>query len=325
MPVSKQKNNGISWTQETWNPIVGCSKVSSGCKNCWAERQARLHYHHIFPDGWDGHVEVFFNRMEQPLHWRKPRKIAVGLMGDLFHPDIPVYFQESVFRIAISANQHTFQFLTKRANTMSQRIPIIMNRIFGAPENWIMPGNIWLGVSVENQATADARIPLLLQTPAAVRFVSAEPMLGPINLRPFWGLECIHEDSYIEPDTNANICKNCENVPNLDWIIMGGESGHGARPIHPDWVRSIRNQCQASSVPFHFKQWGEWAYLDWRHEIPAGGDAWVWPDGSFHVVIGREMPSMIMDTHCVLMRRVGKKAAGRILDRREWLEFPEEK
>jgi protein gp37 len=145
--------------------------------------------------------------------------------------------------------------------------------------------NLHLGVSVENQKTADERIPLLLQTPAAVRFISAEPLLDSLNIRPYLGIECVHEDGYSEDDTNATICRECEDTQVLDWVIVGGESGAGARPMHPDWARSLRDQCKAAGVPFFFKQWGEYrvgikasgCLLDGveHHEFPAVTDASV--------------------------------------------------
>jgi protein gp37 len=307
--------NKISWTDQTWNPIVGCSKVSDGCQNCWSERAARLHYHDDFPNGWDGHVKLFPERLEQPLHWRKPRKIAVGLMGDWCHEDIPCSFQEQIFRTAISAPQHIFQFLTKRPLIMSQLVPPMMNRICGP--HWIMPKNIWLGVSVENQKTADERIPLLLQTPAAVRFVSAEPLLGSIKLTRHHAWCPTH-------DYEGGFCTGaCPDRRYLDWLIIGGESGPGARPMHPEWPRYLNDQCQSVGIPIHFKQWGEWAPLGWQHEMPRKMDAWIWCDGTFHIVDGHEMPSDMRGAF--LMRRVGKKAAGRLLDDKEWLQFPEAK
>jgi protein gp37 len=307
--------NKISWTDQTWNPIVGCSKVSAGCLNCWAEKAARLHYHDEFPNGWDGHVKLFPERLEQPLHWRKPSRIAVGLMGDLWHKEVPVYFQEQVFRTAISASQHTFQFLTKRADILAWRIPMIMGRIFGYA-NWKMPDNIWLGVSIEDQKTADERIPLLLQTPAAVHWVSAEPLLDRINLTslPVPNTDAFKFDALTDADD-----EHFYNVhEKLDWVVVGGESGPGARPMHPDWVRGIRDQCVAAGVPLHFKQWGEWTpgenvihdrkYLTsifWDGQWNPCTDDWI-----------------TEEDHAPIMYRVGKKAAGRLLDGEEWLEFP---
>ena len=275
-----KQHKGISWTDDTWNPIVGCTKVSNGCRNCWAERMARLHYNKDFPNGWDGHVKLIPERLELPLRWRKPRKIAVGLMGDIFHPDVPDEFIDKVFQVVLDAPQHIFQILTKRPLRM-------MDYITQFPWGRV-PDNLWLGISVEDQKTADERIPLLLETPGAVRWVSYEPALGPIVIDFF-----------------------------PDWIICGGESGPGARPIHPDWVRSVRDQCVAAGVPFHFKQHGCWLhasqYCDCKTDIdPSDFYSWypkhVWSD----------IPNDVS-------YRIGKKDAGHLLDGKEWLGFPEVK
>jgi protein gp37 len=285
---------------------------------------ARLHNNSEFPKGWDGHVRLFPDRLKQLLHWRKPRRIAVGLMGDLFHDDVPDEFIDNVFGVMGWHSRHIFQILTKRPSRMLQYclglagltrqqrgVRMARSKGFTMPDD--TPGgmdwplsNIWLGVSCENQETAYERIPLLLQTPATVRFVSCEPLLGSIDLE--WALIKYHIDHPFKIKTG------------LDWVIAGGESGPGARPMHPEWPRYLKDRCQAVGIPYHFKQWGEWAHLDWRHEMPAKGDKWVWCDGTSHAIVGHEMPSTMHG--CVLMRRVGKKTTGRLLDGREWLEFP---
>jgi protein gp37 len=234
--------SGISWTDKTWNPIVGCSKVSAGCDNCWAERMAKRTRE--FPEGWDGNVHLFPNRLVQPLRWRKPRRIAVGLMGDLFHDSASIDFQEKVFRAMCSAPRHTFQVLTKRAKVMRKNMTVIMNRIFGY--HWRMPDNIWLGVSCENQAAADERIPLLLQTPAAVRFVSCEPLLSEIDLDDYLYPVCIDPEGHHGPE-------DCVERA-IDWVIAGAESGPGRRSSDIQWFRSLRDQCMSADVAFHLKQ-----------------------------------------------------------------------
>lgn len=283
----QKKKKGISWTDETWNPIIGCTKVSFGCDNCWAERMARLHYHADFPNGWDGHVKLFPERLEQPLRWRRPRKIAVGLMGDLFHEDVHYSYIRLIFACAMACPQHTFQVLTKRPRRMLDFFN--SNSVSVLPVQWPLP-NVWLGVSVENQQTADERIPLLLHTPAAVRFVSAEPLLGPIDLR----------------YSAFNGSDSIQSLEGLHWVIVGGESGPWARPTHPDWVRSLRDQCVAAGVPFHFKQWGEYCWPEQMTE-----DVWRMVDAQVNLA---GIPEEAY--------RVGKKAAGRMLDGKEWLEFP---
>lgn len=259
----------IEWTHapgfkgETWNPATGCRKVSAGCKNCWAEGQ--------FPRSYKRHGRVFTDvqfhpeRLSQPLRWRKPRMIAVNLMGDLFHDDVTTKQIAAVFGVMAACPQHTFLVLTKRPEKMRQWFEWIVTRYTGAgfvspayfcrgktfdygidlnpetstwpiPKVWIpwpLP-NVWLGVSVENQETADERIQVLRDTPASIRFVSCEPLLGPIDT-------------------------SCPSVPHTggpwpDWWIVGGESGNRARPMDPDWARNIRNQCKSAGVPFFFKQ-----------------------------------------------------------------------
>lgn len=296
--MTTQDTNGISWTQETWHPLVGCTKCSPGCEHCWAEA-LHTRRHKAFLAGKKvprqyakpfSEIQLLKDRLPIPLLMRKSRMIAVGLQTDLFHPDIPIHWQEQIFRTMISANHHTFQILTKRPYAMASRIPIVMNRIFGAPDNWTMPRNIWLGVSVENQQMYDDRIYDFLEIPAAVRFISVEPMLGQIIMT---GPE----------------------LASIDWVIVGGETGPGARPMHPDWVRSLRDQCQAASVPFHFKQWGEWARNPY-----VGGNAFGYAKAP-RLVVDRSRRKQALD-EWTLMERVGKRKAGRLLDGREWLEFP---
>lgn len=277
----------ILWTEATWNPTTGCSVISAACKNCYAMKLAggQLKNHPsrtgLTRDTSSGPVwtgEVRFNEqwLDQPLHWKRPRKIFVCAHSDLFHESIPDEWIDRVFAVMGNVyckmdTPHTFQLLTKRADRMKRylsdpgvasRVTIAMKAMgLGlAGENseprWPLP-NVWVGVSAENQATADERIPLLLQTPAALHWVSVEPMLGPIDLTgeylalssggayPFRGLATEHRTKLIDL---------------LDWVVCGGESGDNARPMHPDWARDLRDQCSAAGVPFIFKQWGEHDY-----------------------------------------------------------------
>lgn len=244
---------GIQWTDATWNPVSGCSKVSLGCKNCYAERDwARLsknpkspYFGRAFTD-----VKCHPERLDQPLRWRAPRRIFVNSMSDLFHEDVPSLFISHVFAIMALTKEHTFQILTKRPARMREYLLEIQNddkdlQRWGrcAPEkhpcsagyiedrDWPL-ANVWLGVSVENQAAADERIPILLDTPAAVRFLSVEPLLEHVDL----GIT--------------------RRTPKLDWVIIGGESGPNARPCNVDWIRSILNYCRAAKVPAFVKQLG---------------------------------------------------------------------
>lgn len=267
-------NTGIEWTDATWNPVRGCSRVSEGCRNCYAERVASrfsgpgLPYEGLAANGkWTGKTRMVESAMEQPLRWKRPRRIFVNSMSDLFHETIPLSDIERVFRVMSQAHQHTFQILTKRPERMLWAVLTIYKR-----QGMTTPlSNVWLGVSVENQAAADERIPLLLQTPAAVHFLSCEPLLGTVFV-PAW----LHKVA---------------DLPRVDWVIAGGESGHGARPMHPGWVRSLRDQCAAAGVPYFLKQWGEWG-LAVDHA-------------------GQET-----------MMKLGKHSTGAVLDGREHKEFP---
>lgn len=295
--------SNIEWTDATWNPVTGCSKVSEGCRNCYAKRDwprisanPKTVYHgREFEE-----VRCHPERLNQPLRWKRPRRIFVNSMSDLFHPAVSDDFLNLIFS-TMEATDHAYQILTKRPERMKEYL------------TWRWGGGriprrtIWLGVSVEDQKTADERIPLLLQTPAAVRWISAEPLLGPIDLISASNQECNHEEGGTEPDTNAWICRRCEENEEfeLDWVVVGGESGPGARPCHPDWVRSLRDQCVAAGVPFFFKQWGEFRERTGTDPIRLM-DPPVKSGGKY-----------------IFMTRVGKKNAGRLLDGREWSEFPE--
>lgn len=314
----------IEWTRgddgsrgKTWNPVTGCEKVSPGCDHCYAEtlsERFRGTPGHYFENGFD--VQLRPDKLDLPLRWRKPRKVFVNSMSDLFHDSVPADYIIDVFAVMAKAKQHTFQVLTKRharmrsllsdggfAREMWYRLGIVEYPEV-LDEVWPLP-NVWLGVSAEGQKWADIRIPALLDTPAAVRFISAEPLLGPITLS---GDALGH---YYGGDPR-------EDITGLDWVIVGGESGPKARPMHPDWARSLRDQCVDAGMPFHFKQWGEWAAL--VHPDDAGAELYVQredgrtatDDDLFHISTG----------HWWGVRRVGKKRAGRLLDGRTWDEFP---
>ncbi|MGA8221477.1 MAG: phage Gp37/Gp68 family protein [Candidatus Acidiferrales bacterium] len=292
----------IEWTAATWNPVTGCTKVSAGCKHCYAERD----FHRPYPGREFTDVRTHPDRLTQPLRWKRPRKIFVNSMSDLFHESVPEKFIGKIFAMMSKCPQHIFQVLTKRPAKMLALIrddedcwgPFqeVMFRDSKA-EDWPLP-NVWLGVSVEDQPTADARIPLLLQTPAAVRFVSYEPALGPVDFAKYLGLPCDHWEEK-KPEMGFL-------VPHLDWVIAGGESGPKARSSHPDWFRTVRDQCQTAGVPFFFKQWGEWGP---RTELTKNAE-------TLHV------SGALADGGKTPIFRWGKKRAGRLLDGREWKEFP---
>lgn len=273
---------GISWTDATWNPIVGCSVVSPGCTNCYAMRDAARivrcsagagrasHYEGTIEPSkagpvWTGEVMLAPGHiLERPLSWQKPRRVFVNSMGDLSHESVPDEWIDHVFAVMALAPQHTFQVLTKRSARMREylsgealrRVARAANRIRTVDGliGWPLP-NVWLGVTAEDQTRANERIPDLLATPAAVRFVSCEPMLGPVDLTQIGGGYTIFDSLSGREETHSGSLY--KRVPSLDWVICGGESGPNARPMHPDWARGLRDQCAAAGVPFHFKQWGK--------------------------------------------------------------------
>ncbi|MDG6912788.1 MAG: phage Gp37/Gp68 family protein [Nitrososphaerota archaeon] len=210
--------SSIEWTDATWNPVTGCSKVSQGCKHCYAERFAERFRGvpgHPFEQGFD--VRLWPNRLTLPLTWKEPRRVFVNSMSDLFHEEVPDEFIHRVFGTMVRAKQHSFQILTKRAIRMARIAPFLP-----------YSGNIWQGVSVEDSRVA-WRIDELRKVPSSVRFLSLEPLIGPLRDLDLAGIH---------------------------WVIVGGESGPGARPMKAEWVREIRDKCRIQSVPFFFKQWG---------------------------------------------------------------------
>ena len=312
---------GIEWTNATWNPIAGCNDVSAGCTNCYARGMAHrlelmgsekytgltvLQGSHVV---WTGKISFDEDMLLQPLRWKRPRRIFVNSMSDLFHENVTDEMRDKIFAVMALCPQHTFQVLTKRPERMKQyfeRLQSVadqwaakINKPFSSSDvlnlrwmhwrmnqgpafpygPWPLP-NVWLGVSVENQKAADERIPLLLKTPAVVRFLSCEPLLGSVVLKGE-RIGCL-------PDSR------------IDWVIAGGESGPKARPMHPEWARSLRDQCAAADVPFFFKQHGEYVSVS---EVAGPGEHYHFEDGA-------------------TVRRVGKKAAGHLLDGVEHHAFP---
>ena len=215
-------NSAIEWTGATWNPVTGCTKITRGCDNCYAERLAerfRGTRGHPFETGFD--LTLRPERLSQPLSWRRPRMIFVNSMSDLFHKDIPTEFVDAVFQTMEMADRHVFQILTKRSSLMRDYV----RRRYGSGR---APRHIWCGVSVEDNKAA-ARIQHLREAPVSTRFLSVEPLLGPVG------------DMDLE---------------GISWVIVGGESGPNARPMKSDWVIEIRNLCERDGIPFFFKQWG---------------------------------------------------------------------
>ncbi len=354
----------IEWTDATWNPLRGCSRVSEGCRNCYAESVAHRFSEPGMPHegltrivnghpAWTGEVRMIPELLDQPLRWRKPRRIFVNSMSDLFHENVPDYFIDRVFGVMwachVCDRQHVFQILTKRAKRMRDYMMQDRRAQWARAAAFVAGGydpdgmfddianlqgphpRIWLGVSAENQPAADERIPLLLDTPAAVRWISAEPLLEAVDVSRWLdptGIECrdVCPDSsfVIARDVEAvavengdirPICPHCGQIANwtgrgagIDWIVAGGESGPHARPTHPDWLRSLRDQCKTAGVPFLFKQWGEFSP---SRELHAAG-----------VISGHQQHSFPWGLCNPQMARVGKKLAGRRLDGVQHDEYP---
>lgn len=334
----------IEWTERSdWNPIRGCTRVSEGCRHCYAEQIAGRfsdpgQAFHGFAQRtsaggrWTGKVELVEDRLTLPLRWRKPSLIFASSTSDIFHESLSDGDIDRIFAVMALAPHHRFQVLTKRAERMrawfdrydgahddncadmvSKALEPRLSTLLATRDahnrlaHWPLP-NVWPGVSVEDQAAADERIPHLLATPAAVRFLSCEPLLGPVDCAPFLNKNI--------PDAGESGCGEIRplRVASIDWVIAGGESGRGARPMHPDWARNLRDQCADAGVPFFFKQWGEFApgeiageflnpdraakgfeYFDGRWD-----ECWSEPEG-----------------HCddePDVYRIGKSRAGRLLD-----------
>lgn len=317
--MSKTK---IEWAERSWNPITGCTKISTGCKNCYAERMSKRLAGRYGYDK-DNPFKITFhpNRLEEPLRWRKPQIVFVCSMGDLFHEDVDDGILCRIFDTMFATEQHTFLILTKRPERMKK---FITKCVQGG-----VAKNVWLGVTVENQEMADKRIPILLQTPAAKRFVSVEPMLGEVTLWK-WLLSDGWTPSFYDPDNAEGI--PCAEPTNeyINWVICGGETGHGARPMHPDWAKHLRDQCIHANVPFFFKQWGEYIEAEdfpvcrvcgcTENEPCMMGCWWIESEpGNF---LCSNCEGKARNTRKIKVCKVGRKSAGRELDGREWNERP---
>ena len=319
----------IEWTESTWNPITGCTPVSEGCANCYAKREAEGRLRGKFGYPQDEPFRVTFHgedRLNDPLRWKRPRKIFVCSMGDLFHEDVPVEWIDKVIDAVARCEQHRFMLLTKRPERMKSYFLALrddpeqamrfrsgrteLHKYALALRRGEPLRNVWLGVTAENQQRADERIPLLLQIPAAKHFVSVEPMLGPVNFVdvPVGMLGPLRP---IRKGLPADI-------PRIDWVICGGETGPEARPMHRKWVRSLRDQCVAAKVPFFFKSWGEWKF-SYEVIIPEYDKA----DGLEYWRRPGEKP-MVAFPDGTTLERLGRRRTGRELDGRTWDEEPEE-
>lgn len=293
--------SAIEWTDATWSPVTGCTRVSEGCDHCYIERTPPFRiggrrFDGVGPGSTTG-VVLHPERLDAPLRWRKPRRVFVNSLSDLFHDDVPSELLAEAFAVMALAERHQFQILTKRPARMRSLLnndafldDVDTARLRRDPlsfrvSDWPRP-NIWLGVSVESQRWADVRIPTLLKTPAAVRFLSCEPLLGPVDILNWTGCPGDWCVGGLTPNGACPVCEGGQrNIPVIDWLIVGGESGPGARPMHPDWARQLRDQCHAADVPFFVKQMGSgWSreqrplYPRDEWPDPKGGDPIYWPE-----------------------------------------------
>jgi len=357
----------IQWCTDVWNPTTGCTRVSAGCDHCYAfTLHDRRHAAYVagakLPPQYArpfSEVQLMPERLAVPLRWREPRRIFVDSMADLFHADVPDAFIAQVFTTMALVPRHTFMILTKRPQRMQRLLRDERfqeeigalgwpNPLTGAqragPTPWPLP-NVWLGVSVENQEAA-YRVDWLVRTPAAVRFLSCEPLIGPLDLAhwlpvptddstPYWGADC-DETGCQAPATFTRpgrqfptMIRECRaHVERVDWVIVGGESGRDARPMHPDWARDLRDQCVEAGVPFFFKQWGEWTEVDGPrcqrlNQAAARTGTWMRRDGTL-VPRRFDGPDRHSPYGTSIMARLGKHKTGRELDRQTWDQLPGE-
>ena len=306
------ENSKIEWCDHTFNPWIGCQKVGPGCDNCYAEAQQKRFGNDVYFGVGNARRRTRPANWKLPLKWnRKAEKEGVryrvfcASLADVFDNAVPDQWRIDLFNLIESTPHLDWLLLTKRIGNVQKMLKT---------SDWLAgQKNVWLGVTVENQEMADKRIPLLLATPAAKRFISMEPLLGSVDI--------VHAFDWPAP----GVC--------IDWVIVGGESGQNARPMHPDWVRTVRDQCAIAHVPFMFKQWGEWCpRSDCVHKFEDGScladldpSCKKWP----YVVrlTARGNDGSQLENSCdgddTYMQKVGKKIAGRLLDGRTWDEVPE--
>ena len=325
-------NSKIDWTDKVWNPVTGCTKVSPGCANCYAERQSKRHAGRFgYPADEPFRVTLHPDRMDMPMKWKKPWRVFVNSMSDLFHPDVPFEFIAKVYDIIKQCPNHTFQILTKRVDRALEFYKWNVEQTGHYPGSYEWLRNVWFIATTENQDAANDRIPILLQIPAYTRGISTEPLLSDIKLSglippPGTRFKCSFCGGYTK--CCSLHCQTCGkeggysgSFANLNLVICGGESGPGARPMHPDWARSLRDQCQTAGVPYFFKQHGEWEpFYDRDNDDPDWNNIPQEKPGicRLNLAGGRGFHG----DRVVYFRRVGKKAAGRLLDGREWDEMP---
>ncbi len=295
------ENSTIEWTDHTFNPWIGCTHVSPGCVHCYAETLMDQRYGKVEWGKGKPRMRTSVANWRKPLAWNKKAakegkryRVFCSSLADVFDPEVDHQWRFDLWALIDQTPNLDWLLLTKRPEQIARMMPIRWGcdpAMAYFDDTTLMPENVWIGTSVEDQRRADERIPHLIKIPAKVLFLSCEPLLGPVDLEQAGAIESAGPTW---AGYNAHI----------EWVIAGGESGHGARPMHPDWARSLRDQCQAAGVAFHFKQYGEWMPSeDLPDDVGGHGLRFLEPDGQ-------------------PVTRVGKKAAGRVLDGRTWDEFP---
>lgn len=306
------KDTKIEWADHTFNPWVGCTKVSPACDHCyaegWAKRSGMVQ--------WGSHAErrrTSENNWRQPIRWNAVAKrlgiryrVFCSSLADVFDSAVPVQWRIELMKLICETPQLDWLLLTKRIGNAPGMLETAFRAVHHQREGWAdnIPGNVWIGATICNQEEADRDIPKLLAVPAARRFLSMEPLLGPVDLSQVQAgprvLDVLNGGGFHETHFEP---LPLDHRPRVDWVIVGGESGHGARPMHPTWVRSLRDQCLASGTAFTFKQWGEWAPTRPEIEIFSSSSDYKFDDGTW-------------------VEYIGKKKAGRLLDGREFSEVP---
>lgn len=327
-------NSKIEWTDHTFNPWMGCQKVSPACDHCYAEVNTAVRSLGVVWGPGAERRRTSAGNWQQPVRWNAEAarmgiryRVFCASLADVFDNAVPDQWRSDLFDLIAATPHLDWLLLTKRIGNARSMLNAAASAVmvdFVGANAWDMHPwpNVWLCATICNQEEAERDIPKLLAVDAKVRFLSMEPLLGPVTLDTIYNTDLGEGQPYLHPligrvsDGHGDGC----NVPGIDWVIVGGESGHHARPMHPDWARSLRDQCQAAGVPFLFKQWGEWASM----YCPQDADEVVrcvntWPNGRWldvdGVAVHRTWATVMMD-------KVGKKAAGRLLDGRTWDGVP---
>jgi protein gp37 len=331
------KNTKIEWADHTFNPWIGCTKVGPGCDHCYAEADFDKRRHVVTWGAGQLRKRTAPSTWAQPLRWNAEAerlgiryRVFCASLADVFDNEVPQLWRQNLMSMIVRTPNLDWMLLTKRIGNAKRMLSdaSMHDALLLTANDWYRPPeNLWIGATIINQEEADRDIPKLLAVPAAKRFLSMEPLLGPVDLTDITvkhtgGTED-HFSAIFDPDDDE-----AESFSYIDWVIVGGESGPNARPIHPDWARSLRDQCQAAGVPFMFKQWGEWIPYEDSAQPP-----FMWSQHG-HEIDGHVLPDFESEDgqrqrewHCdysemLLARLVGKKAAGRLLDGREWNEVP---